>query len=270
MKKIVCLLASFIFVTGASAKTAEQWAEELGYKDNVSYDGIRVMETKDGQMQFNIHHAPGKESMEMDIGGMQSRVIIRRDLGKSYSIMPSMGTYREMPLDDATKQANQAMNLQSVEEVGREDVNGFSATKYKTKFKDDSGKGAGFMWITDEGIPIKMDMIYASRKMKGQRFKLELKDLVLRKQDPALFELPAGLQPMNMSAIMQMAKQQQNAAGTATANQTPPTPTTGNAESTDPTIVEEVGDTAADEAKRGVLSETRQAVRKGLRGIFQR
>ena len=98
-------------------------------------------------------------------------------------------------------------------------------------------------------------MIYASTGMKGQRMKMELTDINVRAQDSSLFEIPPGLQRMdtgNMSGIMDRNQQSQ---GTTTANQ-------------EPGIVDEMGEAAEDETRRGMVDETREAVKKGLKGLF--
>lgn len=258
----VCLAA----LTGAAqALTMEQWAKEHGIRTDASYDGTRVMETKDGQFSFTERKAPGKQVMGMNMGGMQATVIMREDLNKAWTVMPDMGMYREMKFGDAQKQSADNMQVSKVEEVGRETINGHSSRKFKTQFKDQNGKGAGFMWITDAGVPIKMDMIYKNRGMKGQRMKMELTELNMRPQADHHFELPAGLQPMTMGAMMGMARRQQNQTGqTQQTNQTP-----GSVPES-PTVAEEIGRAAKEESESAVVDETRNAVREGIRGLFRR
>ncbi|MGI9323792.1 MAG: DUF4412 domain-containing protein, partial [Pseudomonadales bacterium] len=172
INRIIQALMAFTAITVATtgwSKTAEQWMEEMGVNTNVSYQAVRVMETKDGQFEFKERVAPQKRSMEMDMGGMQGTMVLREDQNRAFFTMPSMGMYRDMKMTEAMKQSNQNMNVSNVEKVGRETVSGFEATKFKTQFKDANGKGAGFIWVADEGFPIKMDMIYKSRGMKGER-----------------------------------------------------------------------------------------------------
>jgi hypothetical protein len=247
----------------AQAVTMQQWAEKYGIRTDASYDGTRVMETKDGQFSFTERKAPGKQVMGMDMGGMQAIVIMREDLNKAWAVMPEMGMYREMKIDQALESSADNMQVSKIEEVGREDVNGHSSRKFKTNFKDRNGKGAGFMWITDEGVPIKMDMIYKNRGMKGQRMKMELTELNMREQAAHHFELPEGLQPMNMGAMLGMARNMQKETG-----QNQQTNQSAGGQSRDPNLAEEVGEAAKDESERAVINETRGAIRKGIRGLF--
>jgi hypothetical protein len=130
---------------------------------------------------------------------MTAGVILREDLGKSYTLMPSMGFYREETLEDGLTQASNGLEFSQIEKVGREEVNGHACTKYKTRFTDKEGKGAGFVWVTDTGVPMKIDMIYSNASAKGQRLTMQFTELNLREQDPSYFEVPANLKPMGIS-----------------------------------------------------------------------
>ena len=178
-----------------------QWADEFGIDMNASYDGTRVMEMKDGTFEFIEHKAPGKMYTEVNIGNMTSGTLIREDLGKSYLLMPSMGMYRETSLNDALMQSSNGLKFKSIERTGYDTVLGFPSIKYKARFQDKDGKGAGHVWVTDSGIPIKMEMIYSNKDVKGLRMKMEFIELNLRQQDPAIFELNPNLKPMSMGGL---------------------------------------------------------------------
>lgn len=257
---LTCVILSGLLSTPAFSLTLEQWVENNGINTDVSYDATRVMGTEGGELRFKEHKAPGKSLIEMNMGGMQGSAIIRDDLQKAWFVMPNMGMYREMNLHDASRQQADSMQVSKVEKVGRETINGYPSTKFETKFKNESGKGTGFMWITDSGVPIKMDMTYENRRMKGQRLQMHLEDLVIRPQDNNLFELPAGLQKMGFTAIMGMAKQMSK----DTAQDTQPVSQQRS------NVVEEVGKAAADETQQEVKNETRRAIRDGIRSLFRK
>lgn len=65
---------------------------------------------------------------------------------------------------------------------------------YKMIMKD--GSAGGFIWITQQGIAIKMDMLSKSGRDKT-RITMTLKNLQIGSQDPQLFELPAGYTVMS-------------------------------------------------------------------------
>lgn len=199
----------------------QKWADEFGIDMNVSYDGKRVIEMKQGTFEAIEHRAPGKMYTEIQMQGMTSGVILREDLGKSWILMPSMGYYKEDTLEGGIMQQNNGLEFTEIEKVGRETIIGHPSTKFKTKFKNNEGKGAGFMWITDTGVPIRFELIYSSSDVKGMRVNMYFTELNLRDQDPAVFELPAGLKPMGISSIGDMIKQGAPAVSESTGQQSP-------------------------------------------------
>jgi len=201
-KWIIAVCAVLLAVPALASNPYAEWADEFGIDLNASYDGTRVMEMKDGSFEFVEHKAPGKMYTQVNMGGMSSGIILREDLGKGYMMMPSMGMYREISLDEGVMQNSNGMEFQSIEEVGRDEILGFPSTKFQTRFEDNDGKGAGHVWVTDDGVPIKMDMIYTSRDIKGMRLNMEFVELNMREQDPAIFELPADLKPMGISGML--------------------------------------------------------------------
>jgi hypothetical protein len=216
----LCLVISMSVTAGTHPY--ERWAKELGIDMNVSYDGTRVLEFKEGSFEATERRAPGMMYTEVHIEGTSSGVIVREDLQKSYVLMPSMGVYMEKSLKDGMQEASNGMVFSKIEKVGREKVIGLPSTKYKTRFKDNEGKGTGIIWVTDSGVPIKMDMTYTSRNMKNERYVMHFTELNLRKQDPAFFEPPANLKPMGMGSIGDMMKM--GAASQATAPASPAAP----------------------------------------------
>ena len=176
----------------------DRWAQELGINQDLSYDGTRLMEFQGQQVEMTERRAPGKMYTEMYLGNMTTGIILREDLKKSYTLMPSMGFYREDTMEEGLTQAANGMEFSQIEEVGSEDVNGHASTKYKARFSDNEGKGAGFIWVTDTGVPIKMDMIYSTKDAQGQRMTMQFTELNLRDQDPKFFEVPSNLKPMSL------------------------------------------------------------------------
>ena len=176
----------------------ERWAQELGINEDVSYDGRRLMEFQGQQIEMMERRAPGKMYTEMYLGNMTTGIILREDLQKSYTLMPSMGFYREDTMEDGLTQAANGMEFSKIEKVGNEDINGHASTKYKTHFSDNEGSGEGLIWVTDTGVPIKMDMIYSNKETTGQRMIMQFTELNLRDQDPKFFELPSDLKPMSL------------------------------------------------------------------------
>ncbi|MBL8052275.1 MAG: hypothetical protein JNK03_02815 [Nitrospira sp.] len=151
-------------------------------------------------MKSRLYHTVEKERMEM--GGSDGMVsIIRKDKKVVWQLMGNM--YMEMPMDASNASGMDAFDITEQVDVGPETINGLKTTKSKIVAvkKDGSGKFGGFFWTTKEGITVKMDML-SKEGDKKMRMTSELSNLKIEKQDPALFEVPAGYTKNDMGAMM--------------------------------------------------------------------
>jgi hypothetical protein len=169
----------------------------------VDYSADSTMETEAAMtMKSRIHHSLNKDRMEM--GGSDGMVsIIRKDKKVIWQMMGDM--YMEMPMDASNASGMEAFDIVEQAEVGQETINGIKTTKSKIVDvkKDGSGQFGGFSWTTKEGITVKMDML-SEEGDKKMRMTSELTNLKIEKQDPALFEIPAGYTKNDMGAMMGM------------------------------------------------------------------
>ena len=166
----------------------------------VEYSADSTMETEGGMMmKSRVYHAPMKQRMEMG-GAGGSVTIIRKDKNVVWQLMGDM--YMEMPMDQSNASDMGGFDIQEQTEVGEETVNGMKTTKTKIiATKPDGSKFGGFFWTTKDGVTVKMDLLAkdGDRKM---RMASELTNVKIEKQDPALFEVPAGATKNDMGAMM--------------------------------------------------------------------
>ncbi len=167
----------------------------------VEYSADTVMETAEVSMKGHINYAPKRERREMVMdGGDKMIMIMRLDKKMAWTLMPSEKMYMEMSLDKASSQAKDDTSKYKIEQtvIGPEMLNGLNTTKSKIIMTGPKGeKMGGFMWATKDNIMVKMDAIAIDKKEK-MRFKTELTNLKIGKQDPALFEIPRGYTKMSM------------------------------------------------------------------------
>ncbi len=198
---LVCVSAMLLATGSVHASYGyEQWAKELGIHMDASYSARRVMESKHGTMEFVERRAPQKAYMEFVQQGVKGAMLVREDRDKAYVLMPTMGMYRETSISEATAQAGGSSTISDVQKIGTEVVNGVDCTKYKATFKDSNGRGDGFVWVSDDGIPMRMDMTYNSGDV-GDRLNMVLHDLQRGPQDPAVFEVPSDLKPFSLGGL---------------------------------------------------------------------
>ena len=161
---------------------------------SVEYAADRTVETEAGTFEGKVYSARDKERSETNMGGMQSVTIVRRDRQIGWMLMPAQKMYREMDLRQAREQSGAAPDdLMEITQVGSESIEGVDATKYKLVMKD--GSAGGFIWITGQGIAVKMDML-SKFEGKKTRMTMTLKNLSIGDQDAQLFEVPADYSAM--------------------------------------------------------------------------
>lgn len=172
------------------ASAATQTAPAL----TVSYSADRRIETDGAELLGRVHAAPGMERTETRIGDMSTVLILRMDRRQGWTLMPMQKMYQEVDIGKAGKQAGSVTPEQTeLELVGEETISGQLASRYKFVTKDRSA--GGFLWYTDTGIPVKMDLLSKSGG-KSTRMTVTLENIRVETQDPALFEVPAGFNRM--------------------------------------------------------------------------
>lgn len=182
--------------TPAGAADGDGAATPLHDAD-VSYAAIRHVETGARTLDMREFRAPGRLRLEMptaDGGG--SIMIGRLDRGIVWMLMPSIGSYMEIPEEKiaAAAGADAALLDRAVvlerEEEGSETVHGHETTRYGIVLRDAAGeRSTGHYWLTREGIPIRLDLVYEG---SGGRVLVELRELDIGPQDDSLFEVPEG------------------------------------------------------------------------------
>ena len=188
--KIFLFVASMMIASTAIARQGP----------NVEYSADTSMETADGVTNGTVHVAPGKERREYVQDGEKSVMIMRHDKKIIWMLQPEDKTYMEMKLGQgsARKDDLSAYKINQTT-VGPDTVNGIKTTKSKLIMIGPKGdKLGGFMWTTKEGIVVKMDAIAVDKNSK-ERLKSELTNLKVGKQNPSLFEIPAGYEKMDVS-----------------------------------------------------------------------
>jgi outer membrane lipoprotein-sorting protein len=166
----------------------------------VEYSADRTVETDAGTMTGKVYVAKGKERQETSMKGFQSVTILRQDKQLGYMLMPAQHMYQQLDITAARKQSGSQDAAQvDITEVGKETLDGHATTKYKLLMKD--GSAGGFIWITAEGIPMKMDMLSKSGGNKT-RMTVTLANLQIGTQDPQLFEVPGDYKALpNMGGL---------------------------------------------------------------------
>lgn len=196
MKKTSLLLMAATMAMAGAATAAKP------DQPQVEYSADSVMETAEISMKGRVHYTPTRERREMVMGGGDKMTTItRHDKKVAWTLMPAEKMYMESNI--AKTKSKDDLSSYKIEQtvVGPETVNGVKTTKSKIIMTGPKGeKMGGFMWTTKDNIVVKMDAIAIDKKQK-HRFKTELTNLKVGKQDPKLFEVPAGYEKMSIPGM---------------------------------------------------------------------
>lgn len=192
------MIAGLLFSLASNANTIPA--------PDTEYSGVRQVVMAEGSFTQTVHHSHGKERSEMQMEGMSMISIIRPDKKLAWQLMPMQKMYMEMDFASAKKMSGKAPDDVTIEKIGSDMLDGINTTKYKILMKDKSA--GGFIWLSPENIPVKMDFLSKEGKDKN-RITMTLKNLKVEPQEAALFELPEGYQPMpSMGNMMKNFKPQ--------------------------------------------------------------
>jgi hypothetical protein len=196
MRKAIFILSILSFFTANGAAFAFGLTQPT-----VEYSADQVMETVQGAMTQKVFYAKDKLRQESDMGGFNVVTIIRSDKKLIWQLMPQQNMYMEMGAGMPKQGPSGDLSDYKIEQtvIGDEVVNGYKSTKSKVVMRGrDNMEFGGFMWTTKEGnIMVKMDAT-ATNKGAKHHIRINLKNIRIGKQEPKLFEIPAGYRKMEM------------------------------------------------------------------------
>jgi hypothetical protein len=190
----IFLMAAVIAVSGLTQAAGPS-------KATVEYSADSELETAEVAMKGHVNYTPMRERREMVTdGGDKMITIMRHDKKLAWMLMPSEKMYMETDIGQAGGKDKTDPSQYQIEQtvIGPDTVNGVKTTKSKIIMTGPKGeKMGGFMWLTKENIMVKMDAIAIDKQQK-MRFKTELTNLKIGKQDATLFEVPEGYSKAGM------------------------------------------------------------------------
>jgi len=258
MRTLIIALTISLLTWTAYAQDTQTQLEEFGIDPNASFSGIRHMESKEGQLDMFVRQAPKMNRIDMKMQSQSMSLITREDRGVNYMLMPQMNMYKEVAADQV-QITGANLSFSEVSEVGTENINGHDCTKFRAQFKDaQGGKAGGYYWVSDDGILMKVDMIYKSRKQKGERMTFEMRDLEIGPQDPSYFEVPSNYSSIGFSM----------ARGSSAPKPLEDGESSQHTDDEEPTLGEELEDIAEEETEQAVKDEARSSIRKNLKKLF--
>lgn len=162
-----------------------------------SYAADLTMTSGQVRITGRIYHTPGRTRAEFNTQGQRTVSIIDRPQRRVWMVMAASRQYMEIPLKGDVASAFLPPNVTrqqiKLTTLGNETVDGEPMDKVRVEHP----MGRSVMWITGDGIVVKMDGI---SNMGGRETKvtMQLRNLKRGPQDAKLFKLPAGYKKIDM------------------------------------------------------------------------
>jgi len=201
MHRLIVLL--FIAFAGLHAGPAA--AEILG-DARVPFSADRALVVDGNSVPGKVFHTPGHQRHEVTLLGMRQSVILDARTASGSFILPFLKSY--VPFTFAP--VAQEMDVAKVRKtrVGQETVNGIPTTQYKIGERAKDGTDvSGYAWISPDGIVMRLEgTVITPRSSKPTDFRMELSNVQRGPQDPGLFVLPEGLNPLPFETLQGFVK----------------------------------------------------------------
>jgi len=192
MHKRLCA-AVFLLLLPSGAMAATLADSKVGY----SADRLLVIDGK--SYHGKIWAMPGKERHEQAIQAFHPVFLLRTDSQLGEAVLPQLHTMVEFAIP-AELRLLAAPELKK-HPIGQETIGGISTTKYEIDETVPEGHAAGTLWLSKEGIPMRLAGTFAAAKGKVSTVRWELSHVKLGPQPADLFEPPHGYSKLPVEAV---------------------------------------------------------------------
>jgi len=192
MRKLWSAILCLIFVPGA-AEAATLGDAQIGFTADrtVVIDGHSYL----GKMWA----MPGKERHEQAIQGFQPIFLLRTGSPLGEIVLPQLKTIVEFSLPPELRILGASEFTKRA--VGQETINGIATTKYAIDESLPEGRATGTLWLSHDGIAMRLDGNFTKQNGKVSTLRWELSHVRIGPQPAALFEAPQGFSKLPPEAI---------------------------------------------------------------------
>jgi hypothetical protein len=195
MRRLLAPLFALVLVAAALPAAAQVLGDA-----RVAFSADRALTVDGRTFQGRVYHTPGRQRHEQMLEGVPQVVLLRADRGEGWLVLPSLHSYVEFRFPQAIAELSDP-SLRGTP-VGQETVSGMRTTKYRVEHSARDGTSVdGWMWVTREGIVMRLDGTVQPRKGKPTPFSMQLSNVRIGPQDMAMFELPQGFVKLPSSAL---------------------------------------------------------------------
>ena len=200
---LCCLLAPF----GQAAVPADT-VTSLAGDTKIPFSAERSIVTNGKTYDGHVSAAPGMQRHEQVLNGLPLVAILRADRQVAWLMLPGLHIYAEFAFPKAVTEYDGIAALGPP--LGSEIVAGLKCRRYRVEHEGTDGSALnGTVWMTGDGIVMKLDGTYSSPKNKLVTASFQLSNVKLGPQDPALFEIPKGMKKLPVEMVQGLLSLQQ-------------------------------------------------------------
>lgn len=159
-----------------------------------------IQKTQGMEITGKIYVKGKKSRVDMNMMGQQTQTISRLDKNTVWIVQPNQGFYMEMPVNPGSPELirddAELKKYASKKKVGTETMNGHACDKYEIVYHDPN-LGKMTTWVSKKlNFPVKV----IQKGPQGEST-VEYRNIQTGNVKDSLFELPPGLQKMEMPAM---------------------------------------------------------------------
>lgn len=191
MGRITALLLCLSFAPGAGAAT-------LG-EAKVAFSADRTLVIDGHNYTGKIWTMPGRERHEQAIQAFRPVFLLRTDSPLGEVVLPQLKTIVQFVIPPELRLLGSSELKKHP--AGQETVNGVAATKYAIDETVPEGHATGALWLSRDGIPMKLVGLFTRQNGKVSTVRWELSHVRIGPQPAALFEEPPGYSKLPAEAV---------------------------------------------------------------------
>ncbi|HTV90213.1 MAG TPA: hypothetical protein VME41_14460 [Stellaceae bacterium] len=193
MRKLCPFVAALLLALPTAASAATVGNPQTGFSAD------RMLQINNHIYVGKIWAMPGVERDEQTIAAFHPIFLLHRESPLGEAVLPQLKTIVEFVIPPEWR-------LLDGRDIGRQPigsavVNGVATTEYAVEETVPDGHAEGSVWLSRDGIPMKLVGVFFGKRGKPTRVRWELSHVRLGPQPAALFAAPHGYAKLPAEAI---------------------------------------------------------------------
>jgi hypothetical protein len=166
----------------------------------VGFSADRLLVIDGHRYAGHIWAMPGEERHEQKIEAFRPVFLLRATSPLAEIVVPQLKTIVEFVLPRGLRLLRDS-DLKK-HPLGRDTVNGIATTRYAIEKSLPEGHAKGLLWLSSDGIPMRLVGTWTGDKGKIVRVRWELSHVKIGPQPAALFDLPHKFTKLPAAAVL--------------------------------------------------------------------